>query len=239
MAKEQLLYKNLAKYYDLIYHFKDYNKEAKEIKEIISKHKKSKGKELLEVACGTGKHLKYLKSNFNCTGIDINRGMINVAKKEIKGVSFKTGNMINFNLKKKFDVITCLFSSIGYVKTYGNLKKTIKNFSKHLNIGGILIIEPWITKKEYRIGDVNLQTYEDKDIKIARETFAGTKENISVLEMHYLIAENKKGIKHFSEFHKLGLFEVDKTLRIMEDAGLKAKFKKTGGRGLYVGIKIK
>ena len=34
--------------------------------------------------------------------------------------------MIDMDLGKKFDVITCLFSSIGYVKTYSNLEQTAR-----------------------------------------------------------------------------------------------------------------
>lgn len=48
-----MLYKELAKYYDLIYHWKNYKKETDKIKKLISRYKKSDGKALLDVACGT------------------------------------------------------------------------------------------------------------------------------------------------------------------------------------------
>ena len=58
--------------------------------------------------------------------------------------------MISLDLNKKFDIITCLFSSIGYVKTYANLEKSITSFAKHLKIGGVVIIEPWFTAETYK-----------------------------------------------------------------------------------------
>ncbi len=119
------MYKILAKYYDLIYHWKDYEKEAYSIKDLIKKYKKSDGNKLLDVGCGTGKHLEYFKDEFSCTGIDINNEMVEVAKTKFKNVILVQGNMIHFNLKTEFDVILCLFSSIGYVKTYSNLEKTM------------------------------------------------------------------------------------------------------------------
>ncbi len=114
MAEE--LYNNLAKYYDLIYQWKDYEKESREIKRIIYKYKKSKGNDLLEVACGTGSHLKYLQKEFSCLGVDLNNSMLEMAKKKVPNVILKRKDMINLNIKKKFDIILCLFSSIGYVK---------------------------------------------------------------------------------------------------------------------------
>ena len=109
--KKQVMYREYAKVYDLIYSGKDYKKEAKEIKDLIKKNKKSKGKNLLEVACGTGKHLEYLKKDFNCTGLDLNEGMVKIARKRLpKSVKLSKGNMINFNLNKEFDIVICLFS---------------------------------------------------------------------------------------------------------------------------------
>lgn len=96
------------------------------LKKLISRYKKSKGRDLLDVACGTGNHLKYLKNSFSCTGTDIDEEMLSIARKKVKGVVFKKADMTTLSLNKKFDVITCLFSSIGYVKTYANLRKRFK-----------------------------------------------------------------------------------------------------------------
>lgn len=238
--KKQSLYRNLAPYYDLIYSLKDYKKESNKINKLIARYKKSNGKDLLEIACGTGSHLKYLKQKYFCTGIDLNQGILKIAKNSIKNVNFKKANMVNFNLNKKFDIITCLFSSIGYVKTYQNLQKTLQNFSKHLKTGGIVIIEPWLTKSSYKPCTPHMTTYESKNIKIARLVVPKIKGNISEMDMHYLVAERNKEVKYFIDRHELGLFEIYKTLRFMEQACLKARFLKNGlmkDKGLFIGIK--
>lgn len=236
-----MLYHELAKYYDLIYLWKDYKKDIIKIKKLISHHKKSDGNELLDAACGTGRHLKYLKSNFSCTGIDSNQSMLDIAKKNVKGVLFKKADMAKFNLNRKVDIILCLFSSIGYVKTCTNLRRAIKNFSRHLKKGGIAIIEPWFVKSKFKAGMPGMSTYDGKYIKIARLNNSKVKNNISVLDMHYLIGEKDKKVKYFSDRHELGLFEMNKTLEIMREAGFQAKFLKNGlmeNRGIYLGVKI-
>ena len=126
--KEQSIYKELSRYYDLIYSQKDYEKEVETIKRLISKHQKSSGNDLLEVACGTGRHAQYLQDDFDILATDANAEMLRVARRNAKGVDFRQSDMLNLNLGREFDVIICLFSSIGYVKTYANLRKTINNF---------------------------------------------------------------------------------------------------------------
>jgi len=239
--ENQVLYRNLAKYYDLIYYRKDYAKEASELKKLFSKYKKSAGTRLLDVACGTGRHIKHLKDEYNCTGIDLNEEILKIARKNVKDVEFIQADMTSFNLERKFDVITCLFSSIGYVKTYQNLKRTFQKFSEHLVEGGVAFIEPWFTREVYDVGRPSMTIYDGDDVKIARLNTSEIQDDISVMDMYYLIAERDKGVRHYVDRHKLGLFEVDETLKIMVESGLVSQFISEGlmpGRGLYIGSKI-
>lgn len=235
------MYGELAKYYDLIYSWKNYKKEDEKIKEIIRKYKRTKGNSLLEVACGTGRHLEYLKNDFECTGLDLNEEMLKLARKRNPGIKFIRADMTKFKLDKKFDVITCLFSSIGYVRTYKNLEKTLNNFSNHLKVGGVVIIEPWLSKSAYIKSSPHLLVYQDKDIKIARASVSDAKDGISIMKMHYLIAERGKQVEHFVSTEKLGMFEIQRTLQLMKKAGLDVKFLKEKSfdveRGIFVGVK--
>jgi SAM-dependent methyltransferase len=236
----QALYRDLAKYYDLIYHRKDYAEEASELKRLFSKYKKSAGMRLLDVACGTGLHIKHLKDEYDCTGIDVNEEILRVARRNVEDVEFIQADMTSFDLGRRFDVITCLFSSIGYVKTLENLEKTYRCFADHLVEGGAVFVEPWFTKEAYSVGGAWMTTYDGEDVKIARLNVSEIDGDVSVMDMHYLIAERDMGVKHYVDRHELGLFGVDETLRIMEEAGLESRYEAEGlmpGRGLYIGIK--
>ena len=237
---KQLLHNQLAKYYDKVYSFKDYLDEAVRLQNLIIKYLESGGNSLLDVACGTGRHLKHLKDDFSCTGVDISKSMLKIARKNAKGVTFKEADMKTLKLGKQFDVITCLLSSIGYVKTTASLEKTIRNFSKHLKKGGLALIEPSHAKSVYVSGEPRITTYDGKDVKIARVNVTKIRQATAVLNMHILIAERGKDAKYFVDRHELGLFGVNNTLRVMKAAGLKSKYLKNGlmpGRELFVGIK--
>ena len=240
VMSKQMLHNQLAKYYDKVYAFKDYLDEAVRLQNIIIKYVESGGNSLLDVGCGTGLHLKYLKDDFLCTGVDVSKSMLKIARKNVKGVTFKEADMKTLRLGKQFDVITCLLSSIGYVKTTGSLEKTIQNFAKHLKKGGLVLIEPSHAKSFYVSGEPRITTYNGKDAKIARVNFTKIRQETAVLNMHILIAERGKDAKYFADKHELGLFGINNTLRIMKSTDLKSKYLKNGlmtGRELFVGIK--
>jgi ubiquinone/menaquinone biosynthesis C-methylase UbiE len=237
---KQLLHGELAKYYDRVYSFKDYLDEAVRIQNLIMKYLESGGNTLLDVACGTGLHLKHLKDDFSCTGVDVSKAMLKIARKNVQRVTFKEADMATLKLGKQFDVITCLLSSIGYVKTYANLKRTIQNFSRHLKKGGVALIEPSHANSVYIMGEPRITIYNGKDAKIARINVTKIRQATAVLNMHILIAERGKDANYFRDAHELGLFGINKTLGIMKDAGFKSKYLKNGlmlGRELFVGIK--
>ena len=236
----QLLHNNLSKYYDRVYSFRDYLDEAVRLQNLIIKYSESGGNSLLDVACGTGLHIKYLKDDFVCTGVDISKSMLKIARKNVKGVTFKEADMKTLRLRKQFDVIVCLLSSIGYVKTAARLEKTIQNFSKHLKKGGLALVEPSHAKSAYVNGEPRITTYDGREVKIARVNYTNFRQATAVLSMHLLIAERGKDAKYYVDRHELGLFGINTTLRIMKAAGLKSKYLKSGlmsGRELFVGIK--
>ena len=236
----QLFYKRLAKFYDLIYANKNYEGEARIVRDLILKNKKSKGRDLLEVASGTGRYLQYLRHWFKCLGVDKNPMMLKISRLNAPNVTVMQADMITLNLNQKFDAIVCLFSSIGYVKTYANLEKTIKNLAKHLKPGGVVVFEPWISKEKFNVGSPHLDTYISKDLKIARASVSKKRGDMAIIDFHFLVAERGKAVRHFADRHELGMFEKNKVLKIMRAAGLKAKTVKShfkSKRDLYIGVK--
>jgi len=209
-------FKIFAEYYDRFYlEKKDYEKESKIVKGIIRKLESEESMILLDVGCGTGEHLKYFSSHFNCTGLDINRRMIEIAKNKVPEAKFKIANMTDFKLKSRFDVIVCLFSSIGYVQSFKNLVKTLENFYKHLKDTGLVIVEPWVFKKDFKEGHISLDTYEDDELKFVRMATSIISRSIWLIHMHYLLGK-KKEIKYFAEVHKMLALDYQDYVRAFE-----------------------
>ena len=115
------MFSKSAELYDKIYfEFKDYEAEAQMINESINRENPSAQK-ILDVACGTGEHARILreKYGFDVDGIDLNDKLISLAQRKNPIGNFNNADMVDFDLGKSYDIVMCLFSSIGYVKTLG------------------------------------------------------------------------------------------------------------------------
>src|SRR5262249_43988229 len=103
-----------AQYYDLIYSFKNYGVETTKIRAAIRKEHPT-AHSILDVACGTGEHAKLLSTEFDVDGIDLEPRFVEIARRKVPTGTFSVADMRSFELKKKYDVVQCLFSSIGYL----------------------------------------------------------------------------------------------------------------------------
>jgi len=229
-----------AKYYNAIYAStgKDYVTEAKNVCAIINQHKKSPGNALLEVACGTGSHAAVLKEYFQVEGLELDSEMLAVAQREYPNIPFHQADMIDFNLGKQFDAVTCLFSSIGYVKTKERLEKAIQSMTLHLHRGGALLLEPWFTPEQWKPGRTSALFIDQPDLKISRMNISEVEGSLSFFTFHYLIG-TPQGVEYFTERHELGLFTHNEYLEAFHKTGLDVVHDSHGldGRGLYIGLK--
>ncbi len=232
------MFNRSAAFYDAIYSFKNNEEEAAMVHALIQEHKRSPGDTLLDVACGTGKHLRFLSRHYRAEGLDLDSGMLEVARRENPGVGFHQGDMTSFDLARQFDVITCLFSSIGYARTLERMRQTVQTLARHLRPGGVLLVEPWFTPEEFRPGMLGARFVDEPELKIARMDLSEVIDGVSVLDFHYLVG-TPQGIEHFTERHELGLFTREQYLQAFADAGLEASLDPRGlmGRGLYIAVR--
>jgi SAM-dependent methyltransferase len=143
--------------------------------------------------------------------------------------------MADFDLGRSFDAVVCMFSSIGYVRTEERLRSALAAMARHLQPGGVLVVEPWLSPDVWQDRHVGGVFVDEPKLKIARMNAARRDGNVSVVDFHYLVA-TPAGVEHFTELHELGLFTVEQHLAAFRAAGLEAEHDPEGpmGRGLYV-----
>jgi SAM-dependent methyltransferase len=226
--------------YDAIYASlgKDYARESARVDELIRAYKRSPGNRLLDVACGTGRHLTYLKDSYQAEGIDLEPGMLEIARQRNPGMDFHLGDMTDFDLGSRFDAVICLFSAIGYVRTLAGLHSAISAMARHLVPGGVLIVEPWLDPDVFRPGLVHAHYVDEPDLKIARINTSNVRDGVSILDMHYLVG-TPDGVDYFSELHEVGLFSREEYKTAFVESGLSYDRDEEGliGRGLLIGVK--
>jgi len=227
-----------ARYYDKIYEFKDYAGEANRIDEIVKGELGDTKGPLLDVACGTGRHLELLQSSFDVEGLDLSPELLAVARERLPDVRLYCADMRSFEIPSRFDVITCLFSSIGYMTALDDLERAIRTMVRHLTPEGLLILEPWFTPDQWMPNTVHAMLVDEPELKIARVSTSLVDGRTSIFDLHHLIG-TPEGTSHVVEHHELGLYTIDEMTAAFEKAAVHVRHDREGltGRGLYVARK--
>lgn len=232
------MFSRSQRFYDAIYAHKNYQREAEQLIRLINLYKRGKVETLLDAGCGTGAHLSFLKDHFTAEGLDLDPGMIEIARSRNPGTLFHLGDMVSFDLGRRFDVVTSLFSAIGYVVTAGRLEQAVERMSRHVVPGGLLIIEPFFGPDDWVPGrHVQALFVDEPDLKIARLTIPERDGSQVQFEFHYLIG-TPEGIDHFVERHQIGLFTHEDYLQAFQRVEFEVMYDEDWPtrRGLYVGI---
>jgi SAM-dependent methyltransferase len=214
------MFRNSAHIYDLLYGDDRYESEAVDLVALIDQHAPG-AKTLLDVACGTGGHLRHLKGRFEVTGVDLDFGMLEQARARDSSIEFVEGDMRSFNLDRTFDVVLCLFSSVGYLLSREDLRAAVANLGRHLSDTGVLIVDGWVRPDEWK-GDISLHAMmsEDDNTNVARVSRSIREGNRTVLNMEYLIA-TRDAIEHVVDRHELRLHTPEEYGAAFAGAGLK------------------
>lgn len=224
--------------YDLFYEGKDYAGEAERVRDLVVERQPS-AESLLDVACGTGVHLAHLRRWFTVEGVDLDENLLAVARTRLPGTPLHRGDMRSLDLGRTFDVVTCLFSSVGYVETLDGLRQAIAAMARHVASGGLLVIEPWLGPD--RIDPTHVAdpiVVQRPGLRAVRLNALRVEGRRSVLDFHYLIARAGT-IEHRVEQHVVGLFTEAEYRASLEAAGLAVEHDAEGliGRGLWIGRK--
>ncbi|HEX7132836.1 MAG TPA: class I SAM-dependent methyltransferase [Iamia sp.] len=213
-------YGRSAAAYDLIYDGigKDYEAEAAEVAVLI-RDRRPEARTLLDVACGTGAHLLHLQHDFTVAGVELSAHMADRARRRLPGVEVHEGDMRLFDLGRRYDVVTCLFSSIGYTRTPDDLQRAVAAMARHLEPRGVLVIDAWLTPEGWADGHIDAVAATEEGRAVARTSRSWRMGRTSVLDMTWVVT-TPSGTDTFAERHELGLFTTDETRASLEAAGL-------------------
>jgi len=226
-----------AELYDLIYSFKNYGEESARLAEVI-RGRRPGCRTVLDVACGTGEHHRYLKAHFNIDGLDLDEKLMAHARPKNPAGTYTVADMSRFSLDKKYDVVTCLFSSIAYLETYSDIVSALSCFRDHLEPGGLILLEPWFTQESWNKGRVHMLTQDKDQMKVCRISNTRREGDYSILQFHYMVG-TPENVQYFEERHRLLLTSRTEMMQAFDEAGLEAEYEETGlaGRGMYYAVK--
>src|SRR6516225_132996 len=92
-----------AELYDAIYQFKNYKIESERLRALIDQVVPA-ARTILDVACGTGEHARFLKAHFGVDGVDINENYLRAARLKNPAGDYTLADMTDFGLGRTYDV---------------------------------------------------------------------------------------------------------------------------------------
>lgn len=231
------MYDEIAGWYDWLYSYKDYEAEVRRLVAHVEEYHRH-ATSVLDVACGTGRHLELLGGRFDVAGVDISARMLALARKRLPEAELVHSDMRSFELGRTFDVVSCLFGSISLLRTLDQARIAVANMARHVAPGGLLILEPWVTDERWEEGRVDAAVNESPQGKIATVSNSTRSCRIARVDMHHLVATTES-VEHIEDPLEAGVWSEHEYGELVRENGFVVHYDDEGlmGRGLFVGLK--
>ena len=123
----------------------DQSRNEEVISLILSKGGIAKGKQVLDVACGTGVLFPdYIALGAEVTGIDISTEMVKRVREKFSDVDVICGDAESYSFKKHFDAVMVYNAFPHFIDP----KALFENLTEHLKIGGRLTVAHGMSERE-------------------------------------------------------------------------------------------
>lgn len=219
--------------YLYIYSHRDDSEAEKHVKMAIDHVPFSPGHQLLDIACGTGRHLQaFAQQGANVTGIDLSDTMLAQAKKRFVKmglpVRLEKHDMRKLPFSEEFDAVTMWFTSFGYFKDAEQDCIVLRTIAKVLKPNG------W-----WWIDLPNPIFLTDSLVPETKRNIKGPHGLARVVEKRRLIGDRVEKIIEISDeagkreyTESVRLYKPDKFKRMLQKSGLSPE----GTLGDYDGI---
>lgn len=220
-----------ARYYDLLYHDKDYITEADYVASHIRKHAPN-AKRILEMGCGTGAHAVHLvRTGFAVHGVDLSDPMLiraearkaSLPAKEAQNLTFTSGDVRSVRIGKGFDVVIALFHVISYQTGNADLEAAFASAAAHLNSGGLFLFDFWygpavLTQKT----EVRVKRLDDEHVRVTRIAEPVMHVNENMVDVNYTVFIEVKEtgkVERLQETHHMRYLFLPEIEKILNGCG--------------------
>ncbi|MBK8613897.1 MAG: methyltransferase domain-containing protein [Flavobacteriales bacterium] len=129
-------------YYKLLYGHRDQDDAHAWVRMILEKLKPAPVVDVLDMACGRGRHAHwFIEEGCHVTGIDISPESIADARKDVPGGAFVVHDIREPFAMERFDLVVCLFTSLGYFESPGDDQRALAAAAAALRPGGWFVLD--------------------------------------------------------------------------------------------------
>jgi len=161
---------------------------------------------ILEIGSGTGRiAAPLLGEGYSYSGLDLSSVFVDYSSKKYSNGNFIYGDMRNFSLSQKFDLIILPFNSFLHLLTEKDMKSCLHSIKKHLSENGFFILDIFVPDPEFLYRDP-IKKY--KEMKIIHPT----KGKIIIWQTSYFDEQDEINHIHWyfeGENIRVGEYEFD------------------------------
>jgi SAM-dependent methyltransferase len=224
------IFKDYAKYYNLIYRDKDYKTEIEYIEYLLKEYSSIQVKNILNIGCGTGLHDSYLnEKGYLIDAFDQSDEMIRIAKSKIpEGINFFQSSISDFKNDKKYDAILSLFHVFSYQTVNKEIYALFNIVKRNLKPGGVFVFDCWygpavLTEKP----EIRVIEHDTGDYLLKRTATPELLHEENIVNVNYEInIKNKQGemVESIKECHKMRYFFLPELKLFAAKESLEIKF---------------
>lgn len=200
------VFREYARYYDLLYRDKDYAGEAAYVHNLVQ-HYCPGAAALLNLGCGSGRHDRELAGlGYHVAGVDLAEEMLEVARQEsggLAGVEYHLGDVRSIRLGRCFDAVVSLFHVMSYQVTNDDVLAAFRTAHDHLSPGGLFLFDCWYGPGVLTDRPVlRTKELEDETIMVARVAEPVMHPNDNYVDVNYRVTITDKASGSSYELHE-------------------------------------
>ncbi|AMY04647.1 class I SAM-dependent methyltransferase [Staphylococcus condimenti] len=207
-------YHDFSQYYDELTLDQPYESWLEIVKSTVKNNSS-----ILDLGCGTGSLTHQLTELGPVTGMDLSPDMLVMASQKSDEVRWLEGDMSNFNLKEKFDVVTIFCDSLNYLNSYNAVVDTFKQVYNHLNEDGFFLFDVHTVYKMNTL--FNNQSYidETEHVFLGWDAIAGDEPNSVWHYMTFFEKQKDGSYRRFDEEHYQKTYDENEYKNMLEQVG--------------------
>lgn len=129
-------------WYGMLYHHRDEQDAAAMALPVIAKGKLLPGMEILDMACGRGRHATiFAREGLRVSGVDISPESIQEASLATPQAHFEVFDMRKPYATARFDAVVCLFTSLGYTGNRADDDLAVAAAAQALKPSGLFVLD--------------------------------------------------------------------------------------------------
>lgn len=243
-------YTGFAGVYDHLMMDTPYDTWFTHFKEIVKRYD-IKGKDVLELACGTGAMTSRLaKAGYKVLGTDLSQEMLECAQanafKEHLKVRYILQDMTDLELFQKYDMIVSFCDGFNYLTEESEFIKALQGSYVYLNEGGYLIFDMSSYYKLSKVLGENVIAENTDDLAFIWENYFDETTDLLEFDLTIFQQDGKHYVKH-EEVHTQRAYTIENIQSMMKQVGFEClevldtdtglAVKETSERWLFVGRK--